>query len=369
MLENIKFRKFVRTILAFFSTCFLVLMLWILVDCFTSKSTATEKVITYKVKDSIDYEVTLKENQFYTSEEANEKNRYVASLMDTLQVYFDYELSGSKFFSSEYGYSVDLELVSNNDGEVVWNYTEEVLPREVKYEIDVMEVVVRDSVIIDISNLYSKAIEFKELTGYDVKLKIDVKIDNSLNVSRYDSKVNDEQLLSLSIPLTKKVVSISTSNNTSTNRSVLTHYEVDEEFNVYLFIISGLLTLSLIPLTVMSYVSLFNLINLDDYYRKLSILRRKYASFIKEVDKKPEFKNKEVIDVLTCGELARLCMAKEKLHINLYEDKENIESIFYVVDDKTVYVYLLELNYEHIDMKDKSKVISVKKKKDNSKKD
>lgn len=368
MLKNIKFRKFVRTILAFFSTCFLVLMGWILIDCFTAKSTATEKVITYKVEDNIDYEVTLKDNQFYTSEESNENNKYVTSLMDTLQIYFDYELSGSKFFTSEYGYSVFLELVSNHDGDVVWKYEEELLPRDVKYSNDVMEVLIRDTVIVDVSNLYDKAMEFKDLTGYDVKLNIEVKIDNNLTVSGYENKVTDEQVLSLSVPLTKKVVSITTTNDKSINRSVLTHYEVDENFNIYLFLVSGLLTLSLIPLTIMSYVSLFNLINLDDYYRKLSILKRKYSPFIKEVSKKPEFKNKEVIDVLTCGELARLCMAREKLHINLYEDKEKYESLFYVIDDKVVYLYILELNYERIDMKDKSKVITIKEKEDDSKK-
>mgnify|MGYP003299111256 FL=1 len=367
MLKNIKFRKFVRVILAFFSTCFLVLMGWILVDCFTAKSTATEKVITYKLEDNIDYEVTLKDNQFYTSEESNEKNKYVTSLMDTLQVYFDYELSGSKFFDSEYGYSVFLELVSNNDGEVVWKYEEELLPYDSKLLNDVMEVSIRDTVIVDIRNLYDKAMEFKSLTGYDVKLNLEVKIDNSLTVSGYENKVTDEQVLSLSVPLTKKVVSITATNDKSINRSVLTHYEVDEKFNIYLFIVSGLLTLSLLPLTIMSYVSLFNLINLEDYSRKLFILKRKYAPFIKEVDKKPEFKNKEIIDVLTCGELARLCMEKEKLHINLYEDKENYETLFYVIDEKIVYVYLLELNYDRIDMKDKSKVIKLKKKDDSKK--
>ena len=121
MLE-IKIRKLVRIILAFLSTCCLVLMLWVLVDCFTAKSSATEKVITYKISNNIDYEVTLKDNQFYTSDEANKNNRYVTSLMDTLQVYFDYELSGNKFFSGETGYNVNLELVSNYDGEVVWQY-------------------------------------------------------------------------------------------------------------------------------------------------------------------------------------------------------------------------------------------------------
>ena len=255
MLE-IKFRKLVRIILAFLSTCCLVFMLWVLVDCFTASSTATEKVITYKIKDNIDYDVVLKDNPFYTSDEANKENRYVTALMDTLQVFFDYELSGSKFFSGEHNYSVSLELVSNHGGEVVWKHTEEILPHTSLFSDDVMEVKVKDSIVVDIGNLYAMAREFFELTGYDVKLFIDVKIGSSLTVDGYKKNVSDEQILSLSIPLTKKVVSVDTTNNKNINRSIIEHYEFDEKFNVYLFLVSGISVLSLIPLTVMSYIAL-----------------------------------------------------------------------------------------------------------------
>ena len=369
MLDSIKFRKYVRILLSFLSTCCLVLMLWVLIDCFTAKSTATEKVITYKIDDNIDYEVLLKDNQFYTSEVANEDNRYVTSLMDVLRVYFDYELSGSRFFSGEYGYSVNLELVSNHDGEIVWEYKEELLPKVSKYVNDVMSIQIRDSIVIDISNLYEKAKEFYALTGYDVRLNVDVMFDSVLKVDGYNKDVRDQQILSLSLPLTKKVISITTSNDNSSNKSVLTHYEVNEEFNGYLFIVSSLVSISLIPLTIMSYVSLFNLINLDDYNRKLNVLKRRYSKFIKVVYKKPNLKNKEVIEVVTCGELVKLCLGKEHLHISLYEDDENYKSFFYVVDDEVIYLYILELSYEYIKMSDKSKKINIKKKKEKGKED
>lgn len=367
-MKNIKFKKFVRIVLAFLSTFFLVLMVWILIDCFTSKSMATKKIITYKVENDIDYEVILKENQFYTSDEANKNNRYVTSLMDTLEVFFDYELSGNNFFSGDYIYNVNLELVSNHDGEVMWKYNEEIVPQILKHVDDVMVIKIKDSVIVDIDSLYSRAQEFKILTGYDVKLKVDVNIDGSLVVDGYKNKVNDKKTMSLTVPLTKKVVNISTSSNNKVNKSVEDYYEVDEDFNSYLFIVSGLLILSLIPITIMSYASLFNLVNLVDYYRKLDILKKKYKRFIMIVEKRPDFKDKEVIDVLACVELARICIEKEKLHIDLYIDDEIKKSFFYVIDGEIVYLYTLELNYEFIDMSDKSRVIFKKKSKDDSKK-
>ena len=55
MEDSLRFRKLVRTILVFLSTCFIIIMGWILIDCFTTKNNATDKIISYRVKDDIEY--------------------------------------------------------------------------------------------------------------------------------------------------------------------------------------------------------------------------------------------------------------------------------------------------------------------------
>lgn len=349
MRDNLKLRKFGRILLAFSSTCFLIIMLWVLIDCFTSKSTATDKVITYNVKDNIDYVVTLKDNQFYTNEEANEDNFYITSLMDTLQVKFQYELVGNRFFSSDYSYNVVLQLTSKNNDEVIWKYEEEVLSKIDESVSDVMKVSIDDSVNVDVSHLYNKAKEFYDLTGYGVDLKIYVNISSDLKVSNYDEGIKDNQSLLISFPLTEKIVSIEKSVDNSVNKKVLHQYEVDEKFNTYLFIVSILLIISLIPLTIRSYISLFNLTNLDDYNRKLKKLKRKYTYLIGDYVDKPDFKKKEIIEVVDFRELVSICNEKDLL-VNVFEKEKGRECWFYVIDKKDVYLYILSLDYNQIDM-------------------
>lgn len=354
-MENVKLRKLGRTILAFLSTCCLIIMFWILVDCFTAKSTASEKVISYKVSDSIDYKITMKNNQFYTSEEANESNFYVTSLMDTMQVNFKYNLIGSDYFNSDYEYVVVLNMTSANDGEVVWSYEEDVLSQVKDSVTDVMEIEISDSFNVDLSVLYKKAKEFYDLTGYGVNLDIKVKIASELSVENYDNKISDKQVLSISIPLSEKVASITKSSDNSVNKKVIDQYEVDEEFNTYLFIVSIGLIAALTPVTVRSYVALFNLTNLDNYDRKLKRLKTRYGFISKEVTKAPNFDNKEIYEVLSCSELSILCANKD-LNINVYEKRKGKECWFYVVDKKDVYMYVLALDYEQIKMSNKGSI-------------
>lgn len=362
MNDNLKIRKLVRTFLVLLSTCFIIIMGWILVDCFTTKNNATDKVISYRVKDNLDYSVTLKDNQFYTDEEAKENNLYVTSLLDTLQLNFDYNLSGSKFFAANYNYKVVLSLTAKDGEDVVWEYEEEALTRVDESVKDVIEVSINEVVNIDLSHLYNMANTYYEMTDYPVVLDIDVIVNNNLKVNGYTDSVQDREVLSVSIPITEKVVSIEKSLDKDYNKKVFHQYEVNESFNIYLFIVSGILFLILVPITIRSYIALFNLINLDDYSRKLKKLKTRYKDVLNIVKTKPDFDKKEIYEVLTCNELFSIACDKD-IDINYYEKSKGKESWFYVVDKKDVYIYYLALDYEHIKLSSKGSVKLNKKKK------
>lgn len=362
-MSDIKLKKFGRTILAFVATSFLFIMVWILVDCFTEKQTATSEVIKYKIKENLYYEMTLKENQFYTSEEANESNSYVSALLDTLKVDFDYELIGTKYFNSNYSYGVLLSMTSLKNNEIVWSYDEDILPEISLDKKDVMEVNIKDSVNIDMNNVYSKAMEFKNLTGYDVLLKIEVNIINDLKVNDYDESIKDTQVLTLTMPITDKVFEIESTTSDSLSKSVLTQTFVDEKFNICLFVIALVSIIGLLPITFISYVSLFNLINLDMYQSKINKINNRYGYLIKEIKGEPNFRDKELVEVISLSLLVRLCADKD-LKIYFFERYKGKEAWYYVIDNQIAYLYVLTLDYKEIDVKD----IFTKKNKDSGNK-
>lgn len=355
MEDNLRIRKLVRTILVFLSTCFIIIMGWILIDCFTTKNNATDKIISYRVKDDIEYSVTLKDNQFYTDQEAMDKNLYVTALLDTLQLNFNYSLSGSRFFKSDYNYKVVLSLTAKDGEEVVWKYEEDALTQVNESVVDVMEVSLSEIVNVDLSHLYNMANDYYEMTNYPVVLDINVIINNNLKIDGYTNGVKDREVLSLSIPITEKVVSIEKSLDNDYNKKIFHQYEVNESFNIYLFIVSGIVLLILIPVTIRSYIALFNLINLENYIRKLNRLKIRYKDVLKNVKTKPDFDKKDVYEVLTCNELYNMACDKD-LDINYYEKNKSCETWFYVVDKKDVYIYYLALDYEHVKLSNKGSI-------------
>ncbi len=367
MKKNLKLQKLVRMLLALASSVFLVIMIWIIIDCFTFKTTASKKIISYNVKDGLDYEVILKNNQFYTNEEANLKNVFIPSLIDKLQLHLNYELVGSNFFDSDYSYEVVTTLKSVKDGKVIWKYKNSPYAKETRSSYDTMKVEINDYINVDMSNLYSMADEFYKMTNCDVVLEIDVNIGNDLKVVGYEKQINDQQVLSMTIPITDKVVSISRNNGNMENKKVFDQYVVNEQFNSSLFILACLLTISLIPVAVMSYASLFNLTNLDDYKRNLKKLNTKYGKMFKKVSNEPKVGNKELLEYDNIQELIVICKEKD-LNISVYERYPGRECWFYVDDDKKIHLYILKLNYREIDMRDTSAVIKLPKKNKNRKK-
>lgn len=359
-MKNIKLRKWGRFLLALVSTCFFVIFIWILVDCFTAKRVAKSTIITYKVEDDIDYDITLKPNKFYSEEELKEQNFYIPSLMDSLKIKFNYSLTGNTFFSSVYTYEVILKLVAKDQNKTIWSHEEQILNSNDITEEDVLKVDVNNEISIDVDNYYLMAKEYYDLTGVDVDFIVEVNLKNNLSVKGYGNSASDKQKLSLSFPITKKRVTIN-KNIVKSNDKSIKQYQVDEDFNNSLFIFVGLLTVAITPVMIMSYVSLFNLTNLDDYDRKKKKIKTKYGHLLKKVDKEPVFRKKEVLDSYDIDELVDVCREKD-LYINVYEVVKGKECWYYVEDTEKVYLYILKLDHKQINMKDNSMVININRK-------
>lgn len=365
MKENIKMRKVFRIFLAFVSTFFIIVMIWIIIDCFTTKRSSTKKVITYNIKDDIGYNVILKENNYFSNDDENIKY-YPIELMDKVEVSFNYDLLGSDHFSANYDYEIITSLKSKIDNNIIWEKDETTLNRKNSFDDKVRSVKLFDSVTIDVNPYRELAQNFYELTGNDVYLTVSVNINNKLNVSGYDDNIIDKQVLSISFPITGKIAKIDKSIGDDINKKVLSQYQVDDNFNTYLFTLSMLILVSLLPIMIMSYVSLFNLINLDDYSRKLKVIKKKYKYLIKQVKEEPIFKDKEVVSANSYRDVASICNDKD-LPMNIYERTSGRECWIYVEDEKEVLLYILTPDYHEIDMRDNSKVIKIINKKNKAK--
>ena len=184
----------------------------------------------------------------------------------------------------------------------------------------------------------------------DFKNQLNLAIDAYLNIKlsiNYDgiiqsnkNKVKGKDKLEVIIPLAKTTTNIQTKYDKETTKSLTK--TVDQSRNkVKLFSGLSLLTISII-LIIMVRDKIF--ISKKTYYAKMKEkILKNYASIIVEVSNPVDLENLQIFDIKNFEDMIDV-EEELKSPILLYEEQENVESHFIVVNDKYAYRFILNNN-------------------------
>lgn len=190
-------------IILFISLAFLVL--------FITKN--RPQYVKYKEKSNLDYQVYLKENDYYKDNFLTSDKQYIASLISNIKANFDYDLNIEKE-NVDYRYSykieADVNVMEKATKKSIYQHKDILLEEKLKNSYDSTRVSIKELVDIDY-NKYNDLIKgFVNLYGLN-------DIESVLNVNMYVTVLsncediedrNTESVISLSIPLTTRTVSI-----------------------------------------------------------------------------------------------------------------------------------------------------------------
>ncbi len=341
-------KKSCRIVLALLSTLFVLLAVWILIDCFTLKRVATVNTITYKESKDVDYKVDLKDNAFFDSTSKTGK-KYVANLIDRIYIDYDYDLVATDFFKSKTTYTTVATIKATyNDSkddtsEVIWSKDYVLKPEKVIEIEDGTDINIKDKVTIDYETYNDLAKNFLNTIEDEADIVLDVKMyintDGEALIGEKDFK--ESEVLNLSIPLAKDVISIKKEVSDDDNKRIVTHTETDENFNVVLFGIAIFIIVTVTPLMITSYQALYSLSAQDEYNHKLRRIKREIDDVMVKVDTKINLNKEEVVDVKDIDDLLNV-HDELKLPINYLEVKKDKESWFIIITDEVVYRYILK---------------------------
>lgn len=348
-------KKSGRIILALFSTLFVVLAFWIMLDCFTTKRGSTKSVITYKELQNIDYRVNLKANEFYDSKNVNKNKKFVTNLIDTIDVNYSYEIVASNFFKSKTEYNVVATIQAyykdkeDNTDSVIWSKDYKLIPTTIKTVEDGTDLKIKEVVRLDFNKYNQEALRFLSKVQKDAKIFLNVKMYVNTNgkVIGANEKINENSVLNLNIPLGKEVTTIIKDENSDVNKRIVTKYQVNEKFNLVLFTISLFIIITVSPLMIMSYLTIYNLSNMNSYDRKVKKIKREISDVLVEVDSKLKLDNDKVINVKTIDDLLNV-QEELKLPVNYLEVKKEVESWFIIIASDSVYRYIVKADVKDL---------------------
>lgn len=326
---------YLKTAIAIVVFCISLLLL--------SKSTnITETVLVeYDTNSDISYRVNLFPNNYIKLDYMEEGKTYVADLVSTIDVDFNYSIESSKDFDSEYVYDIyALATVNHNStGKELW--TEELkLVENVSVSPENSNTIsISNSVSLPYNQLNTKVKAFKAeynipITSY-VDLKLIVKDKNT------NQKITST---GLSMDLFEDVFEVKEDH---TGKSVTNITESKEPNKIVVAIEGIIVIISALYVVFIIYNTINSTINKKSYYsRTIYRILKNYGDIVAELVKPVDLTGLKVIDVKNFDQMLDV---EEELRIPImfFETVKNEEGHFVLVHRDMAYRYILKDKFKN----------------------
>lgn len=309
----------------------------------------------------VDYKVYLKDNDFYSDKYLGKGMQYIASLINTINVDFNYQNNYSDAVYYEYQYQIDAKILvtdKNDSSKVLYTKDEVIVSPTIKKGND-KSFNILENVNIDYEKYNSYVSAFTETYSLDVDsnlvitMKVNYKSDyNDKNISSKESKLN------ISIPLTKNTIDIKMDTNKLDNNLVI---PIDESIIENKFIFTTGIFICSMSIILIIVLYLLNRKKNDIYTKEIKNLLKNYDRLIitsnqPDIDES-NYKNK--VDVSSFEELIDVNVLTNE-PIIYYEVVPNEKSYFVILKQDTLYKLVITKEYLEKRKEDNKKKIENK---------
>lgn len=168
--------------------------------------------VGYNEIGNADYKVYLKENNYYDKKILNSGMQYVANIISSINSKFDYEIHADENMKFDYKYKITGELIISDpvDTNKVLHTKTYNLLEEKQEQINSNNFVINEDVDIDYEYYNNYVNSYKRDYGLAVDSKLIVTMDLKVEgiYKEKEEKLNREQKLQISIPLSEQTLSI-----------------------------------------------------------------------------------------------------------------------------------------------------------------
>ena len=313
-----------------------------------------EEIVKYNEKSNLDYKVYLLKNDFYKQPylEKDKNMLYVSSLIDKIELDFDYEFTIDSNESVDFDYSIigKLEIKNKDNTRLYFEKTYTLLEDKHVSMKDATSESITEKINVDYQYYNDVANSFISSYGIDTNntFKVYMLIKKS-NGEGSDFKLDNSSVMNVSIPLSQRSIEIGLDyNDINSSSSVIKDKKVSISNIVKLLFSVILIILSLIMLVrAMRKMALLHN-KKSDYDKFIEKILKEYDRLIAETTTLMSFNEKEVIKVNKFTELLDI-HDNLQLPIMYYSVVKHHSAYFYIAHDKTIYLY----NVKETDFDDK----------------
>ncbi len=323
--------------------------IWAIVHSFSKSERQKEELYTYTYNSNLSYRVYLKDNSFFTTNYLGMNRQYISSLIDKIEVNTKYAFQSSKDLDYTYTY----DLVASAKGTYaeseaksveIWSKTYSILPAETKSGTG-NNISIDKTVQIDYDKYNAIMTDFRNQFGLSIDARVDVvfKVSITGGLKGESNSLQEDNTMTLQVPLLKPTIEIKPDYVNSGRDTV---YKEDangnsgETMNIPLLMLGiALLLFSLFMLKILGS-KLLNTTKKSEYVLRLNKILKEYGDIIAKADNVPALSSYDVVSIKDFVDLVDI---EEELHspILYVEIREDLESWFIILNDKTAYKFIL----------------------------
>lgn len=306
--------------------------------------------LDYSDKNKIGYHIDLKENPFYEEDTQKSNMSYISSLIDNVDLNFNYNLHFDDKVDYSYHYAVNAKLyitdknAKDSGDKVLFEDTEQLLESETKTG-NAADVKISESLSIPYEKYNSIVQSFASANGIAPTCYLDIKFSvNATGKFEDIDNINRSSETSLRIPLNEKLIDIDETAATKEDSGQFVSKGINVLWLIFA-IVFGVLFALLLFRSIKSIKAC--LPNLKPYEKEIKDIFKKYDQLI--VKSKRMFKvNENLTEVYAFEDLVNVSDRIQQ-PIKFYEIKSGEEAIF-IVDNLQyeAYVFLVKLDDEEL---------------------
>jgi len=331
---------------------FLTLALFIimLITYFLSVYMPKPSSLEYKENSNLDYNVYLKQNDYYNAPYLGKNMQYIASLIDYIDVNFKYNFNINQNLNYEYNYYIEADVVVFEKGtpsHVIFAKQEKLLDNVVKDEQNSNDFSINEDLKIDYAKYNDLVKSFKTEYGLtadsNLTLTLHVEANGDSGGNAYPIKSADD--MKLTIPLTEQMININMNYKEVNDSGKIAEQTSKFNTNVILRYISILFAGLFVLMTMNTVRFVGRADGRRTYYqRRVDKILRDYDRVVVKLKKAINIsENDEIIEVVDFEELLgisdKLCKS-----ILFMETDEKEKGWFIIKDGNEIYRYVIEEN-------------------------
>ena len=174
-----------------------------------------KQYLTYYERGDVQYQVRLKDNEFYKEVLDENQGGYVAELIESIPVAFSYKLDFNNRLAYRYSYKIiaEVEVEDKITKTNIYHYSEELRSFDLAESSGIL--IVSDDVVIDYqkyNNIIYKFKDIYDLSNVTAKLNVYL-VSNVQNIEKSNTvRFVNQKISGVSIPLSEKVIAIESAN-------------------------------------------------------------------------------------------------------------------------------------------------------------